>query len=356
MIDIFWLCWPTIYKNSWIWKYSLEYISGLSDRYKIKDIWIDCPPSSLLRLFYQFLIIPLYFTFFHRKKIKVFYDEGWLLVFLIYFIPNSYIIIHDIREEPLKIANIKHKLYGKLVGLSYKKLVKMQKIISVSEFTKQKILNLWLSNLNVEVIPNVVNLSKKFTTNLEKLECRKYFFQKADIKTHNLKKKMLLYVWSQEPRKNVILILQSLRLLWKDFTLLIIGNPVDKITYKKNLKYIADYSLDVLQIQNISDNDLFYAYKSADVLLAPSLFEWFWRTPVEAQSLGCPVISTHMWALKEVLKDSAYILKNPKDPWELAEQINIIIADTKIRESFIQKWFENSQRYDLAVNIEKWSF
>ena len=109
----------------------------------------------------------------------------------------------------------------------------------------------------------------------------------------------------------------------------------------------------VLFIDFVETNeDLVRFDNIADIFVFPSLFEWFWRPPIEAQACGCPVISSDKWGLKEVLEDSAIILQDPENTEELLWKIWEI---SHKEENLIKKWKKNIQRFSLENNIEKWS-
>ena len=96
-------------------------------------------------------------------------------------------------------------------------------------------------------------------------------------------------------------------------------------------------------------------YHMADVLLLPSEFEGFGRTPIEAQAYGCPVISTHGGALKEVVGDSCMVVQDPFNVDEWVEKINIMVNLSKEeKEEWIRKGYENAKRFDIEHLTDLW--
>jgi glycosyltransferase involved in cell wall biosynthesis len=137
-----------------------------------------------------------------------------------------------------------------------------------------------------------------------------------------------------------------------DYIFIKIWRPIIKQNREEHLKFIKDNKLEdkVFFIDFVETNeDLVKFYNIADIFVFPSLFEWFWRPPIEAQACGCPVISSDKWGLKEVLEDSAIILENPEDTKELLWKIPLT---HKIKEKFIQLWLKNVKRFSLEFNID----
>ena len=277
-----------------------------------------------------------------------------MLLYTLYpFFPynNSIFIVHDIRDfnDSAKNKTLLQKVYFSFLKAALNNLKKAKRIVTVSEFTKNKIIEtFWIKWDIIHVIYNSLDLNILKAIpwiNKEK------FLERYKIKTD---KKILLNVWSEESRKNIITILKAMKNI-DDYIFIKIWRPIIKQNREEHLKFIKDNKLEnkVFFIDFVETNeDLAKFYNIADVFVFPSLFEWFWRPPIEAQACWCPVISSDKWWLKEVLWDSAIILKNPEDVDEL---INLI---TNIKEfekkEITKKWFQNSTKYSLNENIKYW--
>ncbi len=72
----------------------------------------------------------------------------------------------------------------------------------------------------------------------------------------------------------------------------------------------------------------------ADLLAYPSLYEGFGLPPLEAMSLGVPVVATAVGAIPEVVGDAA-VLVPPRDVPALAEALLLVSRDTPTREALI---------------------
>jgi glycosyltransferase involved in cell wall biosynthesis len=179
---------------------------------------------------------------------------------------------------------------------------------------------------------------------------REKLFRKYNIRSD---KKIILNVWSEESRKNIITILKLMEKI-DDYVFIKLWRPIVAQNRENHLKYIQEHKLEnnVYLLDFIEDmHDFVWFYNIADVFLFPSLFEWFWRPPIEAQACWCPVISSKEWALWEVLWDSAIILDNPENVDEIFGKLKLV---DKVKNEKIKLWFENIQRFSLDNNVKKW--
>ena len=349
---IIWFCWPERFKKSWVWNYSNIYIQWLKNKwYNIFDKRIKVK-NNYIRLFTQFFVFPIQAITKYRNKTKVFRDEWMLLYTLFPCFPykNSIFIVHDIRnfDDSAKKKTIFQKLYFYFVWKSLKNLKNAKTIVTPSEFTKNKIIEtFWIEWDKIHVIYNSLDTDVfKVIEWINKKELLESYWIKTD-------KKVLLNVWSEESRKNIITILKVMTQL-DDYIFIKIWRPIIKQNREEHLKFIRDNKLKdkVFFIDFVETNeDLVKFYNIANVFVFPSLFEWFWRPPIEAQACWCPVISSDKWGLKEVLWNSCLLINNPENVEEI---INLIKKVDDNKKWIIKKWLENCKKYDLDTNALTW--
>ncbi|MEL7407582.1 MAG: glycosyltransferase, partial [Cyanobacteria bacterium J06558_2] len=77
-------------------------------------------------------------------------------------------------------------------------------------------------------------------------------------------------------------------------------------------------------------------YNAADVLVAPSLYEGFGLTILEAMSCGTPTITSNVSALPEVAGDAA-ILVDPNDVSAITQAVLQITQDAALRQILFDK-------------------
>ena len=349
-LKILWFCWPEKYRKSWVWNYSNLFIKELKKQgYNIGEIWFQYK-NDAFRIFVQLFCVPLKIIFCYRDRLKIFWDE-WMLFYTLYpFFPyqNSIFIIHDIRNFNLsaKNKNIYQKVYFWLLEKAHNNMKKAETIVVVSEFTRDLLIKeYWVKNENIRLIYNAFDLSV-----FRKLDCidwiREKLFKKYNIKSD---KKIILNVWSEESRKNIITILKVMEKL-DDYVFIKLWRPIVSKNREEHIKYIKDHKLKnkVYLLDYIEDmDDLVWFYNIANVFLFPSLFEWFWRPPIEAQACWCPVISSKEWALWEVVWDSCLLINNPEDVDEI---IDLLWKVEDNKKWMISKWLENCKRFSLEKN------
>jgi glycosyltransferase involved in cell wall biosynthesis len=125
---------------------------------------------------------------------------------------------------------------------------------------------------------------------------------------------------------------------------LLVGEEDDR--YPEVRRYVEAHGLDqhVRFTGYLDHADLVRAYKEADLLVHPSLYEGFGLPPLEAMACGTPVVSSNRTSLPEVLGGAA-VLVEPEDPAELAAAIARVLDDTALRESLRAKGLKHVQAF-----------
>ncbi|HEX4126336.1 MAG TPA: glycosyltransferase family 1 protein [Acidimicrobiales bacterium] len=82
----------------------------------------------------------------------------------------------------------------------------------------------------------------------------------------------------------------------------------------------------------------------ARVLAYPSLYEGFGLPPLEAMSLGVPVVATTAGAIPEVVGDAA-VLVAPRDTVALAEALLVVAGDATTRERLVAAGTERARLF-----------
>lgn len=94
----------------------------------------------------------------------------------------------------------------------------------------------------------------------------------------------------------------------------------------------------------LSDQELGYLFSRADALVFPSLYEGFGIPILEAQALGCPVVTSDRSSMPEVAGDAALFF-DPEHPDEAARHIAALRADPELRARLVAAGRENARRY-----------
>lgn len=147
----------------------------------------------------------------------------------------------------------------------------------------------------------------------------------------------LLNVGSNHQRKNIPTILKvlvALRDRGIDVKLWKVGDeftPEQLAAIRSN-----DLESTIIEIRNPDKQTLLEIYNTADMLLAPSLYEGFGLTILEAMACGMPVISADVSSLPEVAGDAA-ILVPPLDVEAIVDGIISLHRNSMLRQNYVDK-------------------
>lgn len=116
-----------------------------------------------------------------------------------------------------------------------------------------------------------------------------------------------------------------------------------------NLSSSQRFTLDLNSINyenyvDLSETELLEQYYQADLLALVSTYEGFGLPIVEANAVGCPVITSNLYSMPEVAGNAACIV----DPYDLADirsGIERIILDTEYRNRLVEAGFRNIERF-----------
>lgn len=103
----------------------------------------------------------------------------------------------------------------------------------------------------------------------------------------------------------------------------------------------------LIRLSSIDDARLAALYHHAQCLIVPSLSEGFCLPIVEAQTLGCPVITADCSVMPEVAGDGALYFAADV-PRQLADHIAALQADPALRQSLVQRGHRNAARFSWA--------
>jgi glycosyltransferase involved in cell wall biosynthesis len=204
-------------------------------------------------------------------------------------------------------------------------ITKSKKIITISEFTKQDILNYYhIPAEKVTVIPLAVNIS----------DMQINYKDESILAKYNIHKPYFLFVGRIEKKKNI----QTLLAAWQEFKknntgyqLVLIG-PDGYGTEIFNTQIKND--CDILKIGYVSEYDKTLLLRQAIAFIFPSLFEGFGMPLLEAFAAHCPVLCARSTALPEVGAD-ACLYFTPTDFKELVKSMEQIIHDNVLRDKLI---------------------
>ena len=126
-----------------------------------------------------------------------------------------------------------------------------------------------------------------------------------------------------------------------DCDLIFAGEPLsDEL---KRVKKEIGLNGRVIEVARPTDAMLEALYNRAFALLYPTKYEGFGWPAIEAQTCGCPVLSSQSTSIPEVVGDSA-LLRAPEDEQGFATDV-LRLTEGSLREQLIARGFENVKRF-----------
>ena len=163
----------------------------------------------------------------------------------------------------------------------------------------------------------------------------------------------VLFVGSEQPRKNLAALLRALAHLRRtpelaDVRLVKVGRAGrrNRLLRQPTAAEITRLGLEdaVTFLGNVPERRLARLYSGAGCLVLPSLDEGFGLPPVEAMACGCPCVVSNRGALPETAGPAALTVE-PDDPEALAEAIVGVMADQELRTDLRSRGFAQAAGY-----------
>lgn len=204
-----------------------------------------------------------------------------------------------------------------------------ERILTVSNFSKNRIVNKFKSRKNINVIYNGVSeVFKNFEYNNEENEIIKV--------KYNLKENYIMALGTLEPRKNLELLIEAFIELKKEGKinrkLVLVGRKGWK--FDSIVEGIDDYIKDDIFFTGfIEDKYLPYIYYNADFFVFPSLYEGFGIPVIESIYMNTPVIISDIESLAEITDNTCKkFISNDKKELKKAilEYVNLQKKELKL--------------------------
>jgi len=178
-------------------------------------------------------------------------------------------------------------------------------------------------------------------------------------KRYHIDREFILYVGGLKRHKNLRMLIKSLAILVEEYgfkgDLYILGEirktmAISPYLYYRSkdlqhyakMKHIGDR---VKFIDFISQQDLAAFYHLADCFVSISLYEGFGLPAVEAITCGCPAVLSNLGAYPEIAQDAA-VFVYPYGPHRIAQALNTVLTNEKLRQDLIKKGLERAKFFD----------
>jgi glycosyltransferase involved in cell wall biosynthesis len=268
--------------------------------------------------------------------------------------PPYIVTFHDIlpwEEEFIYGTQIYDQ---KRKDLILKMSARANRLLTVSNYSKKMIMSLFKKHnykydeKNIIVLPAFVNKQIFDGTKVNKGNKKKSKDSKYEI----------LFIGTDHIRKNHINAIISIYILNKKYklnaSLTIVTGKRKRYDELKALIDIYDNQLEnkITFTEYVKLEDLLDLYQKSDLLLFPSYYEGFGLPPVEAQSMGLPVVASNVSCMPEILGEGALYV-DPYDPQDIAEGMYRVLTDLDLKNRLVNKGFTNSAKYTSDKYSEK---
>lgn len=218
------------------------------------------------------------------------------------------------------------------------------KIITISKSSKDDIIKEYgILEARIEVVyPGIKQVSsiKYKVLSMEQL-----------TEKYGIEKPFILFVGTLQPRKNIVRLVEAYSRMVSNKTridsnlqLVIVGRKGWK--FEEILAAPSKFGVEdrVHFLENVTDDELPAFYDSAELFVLPSLYEGFGLPILEAMKYGCPVLTSNVSSLPKAGGDAS-IYFDPENVSDIAEKIEKVLSNKKLRDDMIKKGHEQVKKF-----------
>jgi glycosyltransferase involved in cell wall biosynthesis len=221
-------------------------------------------------------------------------------------------------------------------------------ILTPSQATAHRVHETWGTNLH-KLTPIAHGLEPEFSAKMQASD--------HGVRSRNkLPKNFVLFVGTQEPRKNLPALIQAIKRYRTqtrdDLHLVLAGNWGWKSHPLRRQLWRQEYKTWVHHLGYFKQEELPALYRSAKATVFPSIYEGFGIPVLESMACGTPVITSHTSSLTEVGGD-ACIYVDPYNIQDIKEALKGLLNAKPLQQHLRQKGIEQAQQFSWEKAAEK---
>lgn len=226
---------------------------------------------------------------------------------------------------------------------------KAKHVLTISEFSKQEIVNLYKTNPEKITVIYPGYDKDTFHAKIPKTK------QQQVRKKYGIDGKYFIYVGTLQPRKNLSRLIDAFANLENHSVKLVLGGKKGWL-FDQFFDQVKRLGLEkrVIFPGFIPNEDLPGLFKSSLAYVLPSLYEGFGMPPIEAQAVGTPVVVSKVSSLPEVVGASGIYIEDPTSTENITAALEKVLSLKKSeRLAIIEAGKENVKRFDWSNSSQK---
>jgi glycosyltransferase involved in cell wall biosynthesis len=271
----------------------------------------------------------IFFVYKHRNKTGINHITGDIHYCVLGLIGcKSVLTIHDDYAIVAAHKGIFDKIYKRVFWL-YLPIKLAEKVICISESTKNKIDKLIKNNKTKVLCHHSVDMEFKYVPKLFNIDCP-----------------TILQIGTT-PQKNLETTLKALAGIKCKLRI------VKKMTPKQHI-LAQSLKIDYVNVYDLSDAEIVDEYINSDIVAFPSLFEGLGIPIIDGQATGRVVITSNIEPMNLVSGKAAVLLNNPLDIQEYRNAVIQVIQDDSFRKKIVFAGLENAKKYTAESAMKKY--
>lgn len=215
-------------------------------------------------------------------------------------------------------------------------------ITAISNFLKNRALDLGVKEDKASIIPNGVDLEK--------------FYNNEEIRTKPFRIICVGRLSWEKGHEYLIRAMPKIREEFPEARLVLVGDGPLRDNLK-GLVYTLNLQNDVDFMGLLPHKDTIREIKKSSLFICPSLAEGLGIVFIEAQACGIPVIGTNIGGIPDVVRHgSTGLLVPPKDSKKIAETISCFWKNEWLQKRLVQNALQNVKKFEwssISENVSR---